>query len=184
MFKEWISAGLEKKGKSHQGLANALGIDRTVISKIISGVRQLKAEEIVRVAAYLDEPPPSRMMPVSYTIGAGGEIFAVDGDAAQDFLPISGMWGVDAELALIKGTSMLPLFGDGTKIIFGVARKPNQQLDHNRMRVVRLADDRHMVKIMKRTSDPAVWDLESLNAPPIEGRVVVAVAEILRIEPH
>lgn len=182
MFQEWIATGLKKDGKSQSGLANVLGVDRTAVSKILNGTRQVKADEIAKIAAYIGAPPPSRMMPVHYTVGAGQECFAVDSDEPQDYLPISGLWGVEAELAVVKGDSMWPFFSDGTRIIFGAAREPGPQ-DNNRMRVVRLADDRLLVKVMKRTADPQIWDLESVNAPPILGRAVVAVAEILRIEP-
>lgn len=181
MFQEWIQSGLKKKGRNHADLAEAMGVERTVVTKIANGTRQLKADEIAKVSKYFGEPAPSRMMPIRYTIGAGGECFAVDSDDPQDYIPVSDMWGVDAELAVVKGSSMWPLLRDGAKLFFGPARAP-QHSDHNEMRVVRLADDRMMVKIMKRTPDPTVWDLESLNAPPIEARVVVAVAEIIRAD--
>lgn len=183
MFQEWIAKNLKKPGKDQYGLADALGVGRTSISKLINGKRQLKAEEISKAAAYLGDPPPARMMPVRYTVGAGQEVFAVDDNEPLDYEPISGFWGVQAELAVVRGDSMWPVFNEGTKIIFGAARPPHPS-DHRQMRVVRLADDRMLVKIMKKTADPAVWSLDSLNAPTIDDVVVYAVAEILRIEPR
>jgi plasmid maintenance system antidote protein VapI len=182
MFQEWIAKGLSKAGKDQYGLAAALGVDRSAVSKIINGKRELKAKEIERAANYLDEAPPDRMMAVQYTIGAGQHVNATGDDAAVEYVPISGMWGKEAELAVVKGDSMFPVFADGTKLIFGPARPPLPR-DNRLMRVVRLADDRLLVKIMRKTSDPSVWTLESLNYPPIEDVVVVAVAEIIRIEP-
>lgn len=183
MFQEWIAKGLKKPGKDQYGLGDALGVDRTSISKLINGKRQLKAEEIAKAAAYLGDPPPARIMPVRYTVGAGQEVFAVDDNEPLDYEPISGFWGVEAELAVVRGDSMYPMFDEGTKIIFGAARSP-APIDHRKMRVVRLADDRMLVKIMMKTADMSVWTLISLNAPPIEDVVVFAVAEILRIEPR
>lgn len=183
MFQEWIADGLKKQGKDQYGLADVLGIDRSAISKLVNGVRQLKADEIAKVAAYLEEPPPARMMPVCYTVGAGQEVFAVDADGPQDYEPVSGFWGVEAELAVVKGDSMWPMFSEGSRIFFGPARPPRPD-DNRKMRVVRLADDRLLVKVMSKTSDPSLWTLTSLNAPPIEDKVVYAVAEILRIEPR
>lgn len=183
MFQEWIAAGLKQKGKDQYGLADVLGVERSVVSKIITGKRQLKADEIEKVASYIGTPPPDRIMPVAYTVGAGQEVFAVDGDAPLEYEPVSGMWGIEAELAIVKGDSMWPLFSDGTRIIFGPARPPRPD-DHRKMRMVRLADDRLLVKVMTRTAEPGVWTLESLNAPPIEDKVVYSVAEILRIEPR
>jgi transcriptional regulator with XRE-family HTH domain len=182
MFLQWILKGLAKPGKHQKGLADALGIDRSGISKLLSGARQLKADEIEKIAAYLEEPPPSRMMPLRYRIGAGQAVYAIDTDDAIDYEPVSGMWGIDAELAIVDGDSMWPAFDHGAKIFLGPARAPAPE-DNRKMRVVRLADDRMLVKTMIRTADPAVWTLLSLNAPPIEDVVVVAVAPIIRIEP-
>lgn len=182
MFQDWIRRGLKKDGKTQQGLAEALSVDRTAVSKLLAGTRQLKADEINKVAAYLGEPPPSRIMPVRYTVGAGQVCTLVDEDGPIDHEPVSGMWGVEAELAVVRGDSMWPMFDNGTKLFFGPPRAPSLR-DHNKMRVVRLADDRVFVKVMKRTAEPGIWDLESFNAPPIQGRAVFAVSEILRIEP-
>jgi transcriptional regulator with XRE-family HTH domain len=183
MFREWVARGLEKEGKDQNGLAAALGVDRTAVSKLIAGKRQLKAEEIEKIAAYLEEAPPTRMMEVRYMIGAGQECIAVDQESPIDYEPVSGMWGVQAELAVVRGDSMKPVFSDGTKLFFGPARTP-RPTDHNHMRIVKLADDRMLVKVMKRTADPALWTLESFNFPAIEDVAVLAVAEIIRIEPR
>lgn len=182
MWKEWIAEGLKKPGKDTYGLGAALGVDRSAISKIVSGVRELKAKEIEPAARYLEIPPPDRIMPVRYTVGGGQEVYAVDEDEPQGYEAVSGLWGVDAELAVVKGDSMWPMFSDGAKIYFGPARPPNAS-DNRQLRLVRLADDRILVKLMRRTNDLSVWTLESFNAPPLEDRVVISVAEIIRIEP-
>jgi len=181
VFREWIARGLKKSGKHQRGLAEALGVDRSSVSKLVSGHRQLKADEIEKIAAYIEEAPPTRTMAVRYRIGAGQAVYRIDTDEAIDYEPVSGLWGVEAELAVVEGDSMLPVFGRGARLFIGPARAPLPE-DHRRMRVVRLADDRMLVKVMVRTADPAVWTLESYNAPPIEDVVVIAVAPILRIE--
>lgn len=183
MYDRWIANGLKKAGKNRDGLAHAIGRDPSVVSKIVSGLRTLKAEEINKAAAYLEEPPPSRMMPISYSVGAGQVIHAIESDDPADWEPVAGMWGIDAELAVIRGDSMYPYLREGSKLFFGQSRAPSPR-DHLNMRVVRLADDRMLLKIMKKTADPMVWTLESLNAPPIEDVVVTAVAEIIRIDPQ
>lgn len=182
MWKEWIAEGLKKPGKDQYGLGDALGVDRSAVSKIISGVRELKAKEIEPAAKYLEQPPPDRIMPIRYTVGAGQEVYAIDDEHPQGYEAVSGMWGVEADLAVVKGDSMWPLFSNGDKIFFGPGRPP-KKIDHLKLRLVRLADDRLLVKIMRKTADPAIWTLDSYNAPSIEDRVVVSVAEILRIEP-
>lgn len=181
MWKEWVAKGLSKPGKDQYGLGDALGVDRSVASKIKTGKRKLKAHEIPLAANYFEMPPPDMMMPVRYTVGAGQEVFAVDEDEPQSYEAVSGMYGMDAELAIVKGDSMRPLLSDGVKIFFGPGRPPKAS-DNRELRLVRLADDRLLVKIMRKTGDPSVWTLESFNADPIEDRVVVSVAEIIRID--
>lgn len=181
MFTEWVAQGLQKPGKDQYGLADALGVERTAISKLINGKRQLKADEIEKVAAYIEEPPPDRQMELRYFIGAGQEVFAFDTPETHEWIPVSGMWGVDCELAEVRGDSMWPMLSDGDRIFIGPARAPRQS-DHNKRRVVRIADGRQLVKVMRRTTDEAIWDLESFNGPPISGVVIVAVAPIIRID--
>jgi phage repressor protein C with HTH and peptisase S24 domain len=183
MFQEWIVKGLKKPGKDQYGLADALGVERSAVSKLVTGKRLLKASEIEKVAAYLGEPPPTRDLPVRYQVGGGQEIFGFPDDQPMAYEPVSGLWGVECELAIVRGDSMWPLLSDGDRIFIGPARPP-EPTDHNQRRVVRLADERMFVKVMKRSADPAIWTLESFNAPPVEDVVVVAVAPIIRIEPR
>lgn len=181
MFTDWVAKGLEKPGKNQYGLADALGVERTAISKLINGKRQLKADEIERVAAYIEEAPPDREMELRYFIGAGQEVFSFDSTEAHEWVPVSGMWGVECELAEVRGDSMWPLLNDGDKLFIGPSRSP-EAADHNKRRVVRLSDGRQLVKIMKRTADPMLWDLESFNGPPISAVSVLSVAPIIRVD--
>jgi transcriptional regulator with XRE-family HTH domain len=183
MFEEWIAKGLKKPGKDQYGLADALGVERTAVSKLINRKRLLKADEIEKVAAYIEEPPPSQIAPVRYLIGAGQEIIGFPDDEPIAYESVGGMWGVEFELAIVRGDSMWPMLNDGDRLFIGPSRNPSPT-DHNQRRVVRLADDRLFVKVMKRSLDPAVWTLESFNFPPIEDVVVLAVASIIRIEPR
>src|SRR3546814_14503795 len=55
---DWIRRGLERTGKTQRGLARALGIDPSAVSRPLDGKRQPKAAEMAKVAAYLETPPP------------------------------------------------------------------------------------------------------------------------------
>ena len=55
---DWIRDGLAKPGKTQRGLANALGLDPSAVSRLLTGGRQLRAAEIPMVAAYLDSSAP------------------------------------------------------------------------------------------------------------------------------
>jgi hypothetical protein len=60
MYQEWLRKGLAKKGKSHQGLANAIGYERSVVTKMANGQRKIRADELDKIASYIDEPIPHR----------------------------------------------------------------------------------------------------------------------------
>ena len=55
---EWISAGLEKDGKSKAGLAKALQRAPSVVSMILNGKRKIAADELPVIARYLGSPAP------------------------------------------------------------------------------------------------------------------------------
>lgn len=55
----WINEGLTKPGKSKAGLALAMGVHPSSVSRLISGERQLKAREVDAVRNYLNAPEPS-----------------------------------------------------------------------------------------------------------------------------
>ncbi len=55
----WIRDGLAQPGKTQKGLATALGLDPSAVSRILTGARQLRAAELPVVAAYLDAEPPA-----------------------------------------------------------------------------------------------------------------------------
>ena len=54
----WIKDGLDKPGKTQRGLAAELGVDPSIVSRIINGKRRLRADEIEVVQRYLGSSPP------------------------------------------------------------------------------------------------------------------------------
>ena len=56
---EWIRKGLEKPGLSQAGLAEALGIDRAQVTRLLQGKRELKVRELKLVGDYLGSPAPA-----------------------------------------------------------------------------------------------------------------------------
>jgi transcriptional regulator with XRE-family HTH domain len=58
-YVEWLKAGLKRAGKSQSELARAMGLDPSIVNKIVNGKRTLKAPEIPIVAAFLGERPPA-----------------------------------------------------------------------------------------------------------------------------
>lgn len=62
---EWIRDGLARPGRTQRGLAAALGVDPSAISRLLAGTRQLRAAELPVVAAYLDSAIPAGLTPPS-----------------------------------------------------------------------------------------------------------------------
>jgi len=61
---DWIRQGLARSGKTQRGLARALNVDPSAVSRLLDGKRQLKAAEVPKVAAYLGIPAPTQHGPV------------------------------------------------------------------------------------------------------------------------
>ena len=56
---QWIQKGLEKPDKTGRGLASALGVDPSAITRLLKGQRQLRLDEVQKVADYLGVEPPA-----------------------------------------------------------------------------------------------------------------------------
>ena len=54
----WIRRGLEQPDRTQRGLARALDLDPSAVSRLLRGQRRLRAEEMRRVASYLGMGPP------------------------------------------------------------------------------------------------------------------------------
>lgn len=80
MFREWIRDGLRQPGKTQVGLAKALGLDPSAVSRLVRGERELLANEIQKAAGYLGTAPPIvsqriiesvQTVPVRYVVARG-----------------------------------------------------------------------------------------------------------------
>lgn len=63
LLADWVKRGLEKPGKSGKGLATHLGLSESSVSRIHTvpegeKLRSIKAEELPKIAAYLEEDVP------------------------------------------------------------------------------------------------------------------------------
>lgn len=78
---DWIKRGLEKPGKSKTGLAAALGRNPSMVTSLLAGTRQLKADEVPIIAAYLGVAPPvdsalAEQTGIILTLSISGEVAA------------------------------------------------------------------------------------------------------------
>jgi hypothetical protein len=175
-YVDWLKAGLKRAGKSQSELARAMGLDPSIINKIVNGKRTLKAPEIPIVAAFLGERPPtvgptettgespsetSEVFPVTSlglvqapvvgTVEAGSfrEVFVVD--------------DVEPEMVVVPPD---PRFPHARLIVFQVAGdsmndlKPRPILEGDRLVAVAFEDVAHevalrdgMTVVVQRTRD-------------------------------
>ncbi|MEA2857054.1 MAG: 3,4-dihydroxy 2-butanone 4-phosphate synthase / cyclohydrolase, partial [Methylobacteriaceae bacterium] len=55
----WIKDGLSRPGKSQNGLAEALDVDPSSVSRLLKGARQVRTREIELISSYLGYGPPA-----------------------------------------------------------------------------------------------------------------------------
>src|SRR5437588_13052631 len=55
----WIKDGLSRTGKSQNGLAEALDVDPSSVSRLLKGARQVKTREIELISSYHGYGPPA-----------------------------------------------------------------------------------------------------------------------------
>ena len=86
---DWIRDGLAQPGKTQRGLAAALGVDPSAISRLLGGERQLRAAELPLVVAYLDAAIPSGLAPKT-AVAPRAPATSQAPDAASRDLPVLG----------------------------------------------------------------------------------------------
>jgi len=86
---DWIRDGLAQPGKTQRGLAAALGIDPSAISRLLGGERQLRAAELPLVAAYLEAAIPAGLAPETAAVPRDPAPGHATGAAGRD-LPVLG----------------------------------------------------------------------------------------------
>jgi hypothetical protein len=71
----WIRDRLARPGKTQRGLATALGLDPSAVSRLLTGQRQLRAAELPVVSAYLeiDTPPPFLATQAQHPVSDSGQ---------------------------------------------------------------------------------------------------------------
>lgn len=100
---KWIQEGLKRPGKTQRGLAAAMGIDPTGVNRMLQGNREIKANELPKIRAYIEglstepqgdaKPASLSQQAVAAQKGAGLEFLGEDGarrfEGPKD-LPILG----------------------------------------------------------------------------------------------
>lgn len=67
-YREWAILGLTKPGKSQGGLAKHLGLDPAQVTRMLTAKgkpRRIQADELAKIAEYLNEPLPAHEEPIT-----------------------------------------------------------------------------------------------------------------------
>lgn len=115
-------------------------------------------------------------------VGAGQEVYQFDEDGAGWVDAPPGDNGTVTEAVEVRGDSMLPLYRDGALLYYSRQLPPDEMVGE--MCVVRLEDERMLVKYVRRGSERGLFTLVSLNAPDIEDVALQWAAPIDWIKPR
>jgi phage repressor protein C with HTH and peptisase S24 domain len=114
-------------------------------------------------------------------VGAGQEVYQFD-EGGAGYVEAPPEADETTQAVEVKGGSMLPLYEDGTILYYSKQLAPEGML--GRRCVVRLEDDRVLVKTLRRGTERGLYTLLSLNAPDIEDVAVQWAAPIDWIKPR
>jgi DNA-binding XRE family transcriptional regulator len=121
------------------------------------------------------------MVKLAGYVGAAQSVYQFDEDGAGWVEAPPGATAA-TEAVEVRGESMLPLYEDGTLLYYSRLLPPSEMI--GRRCVVRLEDERVLVKTLRRGSEPGLYSLLSLNAPDIDDVGVQWAAPIDWIKPR
>ncbi|GLQ20364.1 hypothetical protein ACFFUB_02535 [Algimonas porphyrae] len=129
-----------------------------------------------------ESAPAKKPIPIVGYIGAGDEVQFVDSYAkgdGMDEVTVEGYYSPSAVGAVIRGHSMRDrnLF-DEDLLIWDDTRPDIEAFVGKRACVVKLADERIMVKQVVHGAEPGLYTLLSSNYPPIEDVALLWCAKI------
>ena len=191
-----IRRGLRKPGKTQAGLARALGRAPSAINNLLAGKRRLRADEIARIARYLEEPPPhiygddglahaadeTTRVPVLGYVGTGAEAYQYA--VSQEHLEIVKAHRANAETVAVemRGDS-LGLSFDRWLVLFDNVASPVTDDLIGKLCVVGLPDDRVLVKTIRLGTREGLFTLDSNTEPPIKDTPLEWAARVKSMMP-
>lgn len=174
----------QARGWTHEQAAEAMGVSRGQFIKLERGERRLTADYIrlaadafgtseLEVLSTLGTPRTVRLVG---KVGAGAEVHLFDGDISSERIDeVEAPPGADeATVAVIvEGDSMYPRYLERETIYYRRADATGDPASLiGREVVVRLADGRTFVKVLRRGSSPGYFTLDSYNASSMEDVVI------------
>lgn len=164
-------------------LAERTGISVSMLSRMETGERGITLEHVPVLASALNAKASDLLggrteVPVVGYVGAGHQVIPFGADEIDQ---VESPFGGQIEAVIVKGDSMYPVYRD-RDLIFYETRTFAQDDLVGRECVLRLADGRMLVKVLRRGISQGFFTLESFNAPPIENVVVEWAAPVRWVE--
>lgn len=128
-------------------------------------------------------PGESKRVPLKGRVGAGAEIYTIEDGGDETVEAPAEADGATIAVEVV-GDSMFPAYENGTILYYSKLLPPGAMI--NRRCVVKLANEKIFVKVLRAGSAPDVWTLQSLNPlyPDMVDQIIEWVAPIDWIKPH
>lgn len=179
---------LDMPGWTQLRLGERLGVNQSTVNRWLQGaeprgnyrdaLNDLYAELVLALEAGTEAVMQVRL--AGY-VGAGQKVYQFDEDGAG-FVEAPPGSSATTEAVEVQGESMYPLYEAGTLLYYSRQVAPDTMI--GKRCVVRLEDDRTLVKSIRKGSERGLFTLVSLNAPDIEDVALQWAAPIDWIKPR
>jgi phage repressor protein C with HTH and peptisase S24 domain len=169
-----VEAGKDGAGVSTRTLTALAPVLQTTVAWLSDGTRHDDAE------------PLETDIPIMGYIGAGAEIEPEFEQTPPDGLDqVTIPFPVPSDLIgfRVRGTSMLPVFRDGTVVLVYREQKRGLETFYGEEAAVRTSDGRRYIKTVMRGGENNTVTLTSWNADPIENQRLEWIGEIFAVLP-
>lgn len=181
-----VRAILDLPDWKQERLAAELAVAQSSVHRWLNGAepRGDKRDQINELYDRLigdGDGPVEKSVLLNGFVGAGQEVYQFD-EGGAGYVEAPPGAGPETEAVEVRGNSMFPLYEDGTILYYSKQLPPDSMV--GRRCVVRLEDQRVLVKSIRRGSERGLFTLVSLNAPDIEDVAVQWAAPIDWIKPR
>lgn len=178
----------EKKGLSQEDLGELSGTSGQQIGRLEKGARKLTTEWMERLAPHLDVRPRDLIgnhhVPLVGYVGAGAIMhYYAFADSPDEFVPMPENANENTVAVEVRGSSLGSIFDTWLVYYDQVQLAPTSDMV-GKLCVVGLADDRVLVKRLRRGSAPGRYNLESNTEGLIEDAEIVWAAKVKSMRPR
>ena len=178
----------EAKGLTIEQLAEKSGMSVSYLWRLAHSERNLSHKNLNKIAAALDVSPKEllgqQMVPVVGYVGAGAEThhyaFA---DSPDEFVPMPENGNENTVAVEVRGSSLGSIFDTWMVYYDRVQQAPTPDMV-GKLCVVGMADDRVLVKRLRKGSAPGFYNLESNTEGLIEDVEIVWAAKVKTMTPR